>query len=72
MEVGRRGDGASSSAETVMVLDSEQQRNALLQLLKSSAFSGEQIEFVHALYQAIMNADIRDSGERNTLTPGIK
>jgi len=45
-----------------MILDSEIQRNALLQLLKSSTFSGEQIEFVHGLYQAIRNADIRDCG----------
>ena len=45
-----------------MILDSEIQRNALLQLLKSSTFSGEQIEFVHGLQQAIRNADIRDCG----------
>lgn len=43
-----------------MTLDSELQRDALLQLLRTSTFSGEQIEFVNALYHAIKCAAIEN------------
>ena len=51
-----------------MILDSEEHRAALLQLVKASSFSGEKIEFVHALYTAIrsavVSADVRNRGGR--------
>lgn len=54
-----------------MILDKEEHKEALLQLLKSSNFPGEQIEFVYELYTAISTAiiaptDIRDSGQRSS------
>lgn len=42
-----------------MILDNEQQREALIQLIRSSTFSGDQIGFVHELYQAIKSAIVR-------------
>lgn len=41
-----------------MILDSEQQRDALLQLMKTATFSGDQIEFVYALHEAIKRAHV--------------
>lgn len=46
----------------MMILDKEEHREALLQLLKSSTFSGEQIEFVYGLQQSIKSAIIRNQG----------
>ena len=46
----------------MMILDKEEHREALLQLLKSSTFSGEQVEFVYDLQQSIKSAIIRSQG----------
>lgn len=49
-----------------MILDKEEHRNALIQLFKSSTFSGEQVEFVHELYCAIKSAVVCNRGERQS------
>lgn len=46
----------------MMILDKEEHRGALLQLIRASTFPGDQVEFVYELQQEIKSAIIRNQG----------